>query len=40
MDDVLDDPTDARLLQEGVEEYRAEISARRYLEVMGLDPPK
>ncbi|MGM0676617.1 MAG: glycosyltransferase [Pseudomonadota bacterium] len=40
MDDVLDDPTDARLLQEGVEEYRAEISARRYLEVMGLKPPK
>ncbi|WP_281244062.1 glycosyltransferase [Ectothiorhodospira marina] len=37
---TLDAPLPADDIRAAVEEYRAEISARRYLEVMGLEPPK
>jgi glycosyltransferase involved in cell wall biosynthesis len=33
-------PPDPRRIREAVQEYRAETSARRYLEVMGLESPK
>ncbi|TVQ72456.1 MAG: glycosyltransferase [Chromatiaceae bacterium] len=40
MRDMLDHPTHASVLKDGVKEYHAETSARRYLEVMGLEAPK
>ena len=40
MRDMLDHPTHPSDLKEGVTEYHAETSARRYLEVMGLEVPK
>ncbi|MFP4161939.1 MAG: glycosyltransferase [Ectothiorhodospira sp.] len=40
MDRVLGNPPDPRQIREAVAEYRAEASARRYLEVMGLEAPR
>ncbi|MCG5493463.1 glycosyltransferase [Ectothiorhodospira variabilis] len=40
MREMLDHPTHASVLKDGVKEYHAETSARRYLEVMGLQVPK
>ncbi|SFM59462.1 Glycosyltransferase involved in cell wall bisynthesis [Ectothiorhodospira mobilis] len=40
MASMLENPIAPEVLREGVQEYRAETSARRYLEVMGLEAPQ